>query len=257
MICYCTVVLIAAGFILLFSLFSFYRYPLLFPRDFTLNYWSHSVIGNSALWQALMNSSSLGILNGLFSSLVGLITARALSGRTWMNQRIVTVLYSVPLMIPAMALFIGVHQVMIRTGLINTWTGVVLAHSLVTIPYTITLFLSFFKGISKDLETVAKTLGAGTKLIYFRILFPLIRPILYMSFSISFLISFSEYFSTALIGGGRIITLSSILYPLISNGDINNASVMSLVFLLVNGSVLLLADRIARKSIGSRKYLYE
>lgn len=257
LICYCAVVLIAAGFILMFSLFSFYRYPLLFPRGFTLNYWTQGVIGNSAFWKALMTSCWIGILNGLFSALIGLITARALSGCTWMNQRIMTVLYSVPLMIPAMALFIGVHQIMIRTGLVNTWMGVVLAHSLVTIPYTITLFLSFFKGISTDLETVAKTLGAGTKLICFRILLPLIRPILYMAFSISFLISFSEYFSTALIGGGQIITLSSSLYPLISNGDINNASVMSLMFLLVNGSVLFLADHIARKCIGSRKYLYE
>ncbi len=254
---YCTVAAAAVGFIILFSLFSFYRYPILLPQGFTLDYWRHGVLENRILREALQTSCVLGILNGVFSSLIGLVTARGLAKSTWVNQQVVTVLYSIPLLIPAMALFIGVHQIMIRTGLINTWAGVVIAHSLVTIPYSITLFLSFFKGISPNLEIVARSLGAGNRLIFFRVLLPLIKPVVYMVFGISFLISFSEYFSTALIGGGRVITLSSIMYPLISNGDINNGSVISLVFLIVNGAVLLVADHIARKSIGSRKYLYE
>lgn len=247
---------LSACYILLFSVLAFHRYPLLFPKGFTLAYWVQGLWQSSLFHEALIASCGLGILNGVFSCCVGFLTARSLARCRWLSRQTMTVLYSLPLMLPGMVLFLGVHQIVLRTGLINSWTSVVLAHSLVTIPYTTTLFLGFFKGISPELEVAAQTLGATPSMIFFRILLPLLRPVIYLALAVSFLISFSEYFSTALIGGGRVITVSGILYPLISNGEISRASVVSVVFLAVNGVVLLLADRMAGKSADNR-YLYE
>jgi putative spermidine/putrescine transport system permease protein len=166
-------------------------------------------------------------------------------------------IYSLPLFIPSVALFVGVHSMMIKFQLINSFTGVVFGHMLVSIPYATSIFISLFQGISSDMEDAAKTLGCKQKMLYSKLLLPLLAPGIYLSFSIGFLISFSEYFSTFLIGGGRVLTLASILYPYISNGDTGNAAALGIVFISINMAVFLFADYVYRKKRKISNYLFE
>lgn len=62
---------------------------------------------------------------------------------------------------------------MIKIGLINTYVGVILGHMLISIPYSVNIFISFFKGINNNLEDVALTLGCGQGALYKKIIFPI------------------------------------------------------------------------------------
>lgn len=146
---------------------------------------------------------------------------------------------------------------MIRLGLINSYLGVVVAHMIVSIPYATSIFISFFRGIDPEIEDTARILGCSQTGIYIRILLPLLSPAICFSFSISFLISFSEYFSTFLIGGGKIMTLATMFYPYVHNGDIGNGAVLAIVFILINILVFFLADLLSRKKIKIDDYLFE
>lgn len=251
------IILFPMTLVLLLSIFSYYRYPLLFPDKFTLGLWKNIIMGNSQFYISVLNSIVIGTLNGILATLVGVMTARALVKYKFFGDRFIKIFFSLPLFIPSIALFMGVHLMMIKLHLINSITGVVLAHMLVSVPYATNIFISFFKGINPDMENVARTMGCSQIRIYLKILLPLLAPGIYLSFSIGFLISFSEYFSTFLIGGGKVRTLSSMLYPYISNGDTGNAAVLGVIFILVNISVFFIADFLSHKKNKIESYLFE
>lgn len=242
--------------IFLLSFFSFYKFPLLLPQNFSLTFWKNSTFGNNLFVESMLTSIFIGILNALLSSAIGILTARSITKYDFKGKKIVQLLFSVPLFIPSIALFIGIHMMMIKFSLINSYTGVILAHMMVSIPYSINIFVSFFKGISPDLEDAARTLGCKRLFLYRKVIMPLLTPGIYLSISICFLISFSEYFSTFLIGGGRVITLSMLMFPYLSNGDYGNGAVLGVVFISINLVIFFIADYLARKNLKIGNYLF-
>ncbi|MDI6453059.1 ABC transporter permease [Peloplasma aerotolerans] len=249
--------LIPIVIMVLLSLFSYYRYPILFPRSFNLIYWETLFLRNQLFIQAIKQTLIVSTLTAFFSTLVGFTSAKALVDQRLKANKILMVFISLPLFIPAIALFIGVHHILIRMNLANTYTGVILAHVLISLPYTTSIGITFFKGIDPNYTKIAQTLGAKQSRIITKIMVPLLLPGLILSFSIGFLLSTSEYFSTFIIGGGRVITLSTILYPYIENADDGNAAAVSVVFILFNILVFVFADRLSRRLTKGRKYLYE
>ena len=63
-------------------------------------------------------------------------------------------------------------------------------------------------------------------------LLPNLMPGIMSSFSMGFIISYSQYFTTLIIGGGRINTISLVLVPYIQGGDRSLASVYAMAFTL-------------------------
>ncbi|MCJ7690788.1 MAG: ABC transporter permease subunit, partial [Clostridiaceae bacterium] len=166
------IILFPMMLVLLLSMFSYYRYPLLFPEKFTLGLWKNTVLGNSQFYLSVLNSIVIGTLNGMLATLVGIMTARAIVKYKFFGDKVVKIFFSIPLFIPSIALFMGVHLVMIKLHLINSLSGVVLAHMLVSVPYATNIFISFFLGINPDMENVARTMGCKQTRIYTKILLP-------------------------------------------------------------------------------------
>ncbi|MBB6215520.1 putative spermidine/putrescine transport system permease protein [Anaerosolibacter carboniphilus] len=243
--------------VLLLSMFSYYRFPLIFPQNFTSEFWKSVVFENPLLVSSLANSVVLAICNGICSTVVGIMTARALVRHAFIGKKAVKAFFTLPLFIPAMALFLGIHSVMIRLHLMNRCSGIILAHMLISIPYAINIFISFFQGINQDMEDVGKTLGCTPISLFIRIVLPLIMPGIYLSFSISFLISFTEYFSTFLIGGGKVITFVTMMYPYIHNGDLGHGAVLGLIFIGINVCIFYLAEHLSKRKLKIENYLFE
>ncbi|MGL5439408.1 MAG: ABC transporter permease [Filifactoraceae bacterium] len=218
----------------LLSMFSYYKYPVLIPEKFSMEYWVNIIKYNSLFKDSILYSLQLGILNGIFVTLVGFLTGKGIVEARWNRDINVMMIYSFPLLIPSTALFVSIHSLMIDIRLNNTILGVVLAQSLIAIPYSTNIAVSFFEGFSKDIILIGRTLGATDIELFRRIYFKAMLPSLSLSFGISFLLSTSEYFSAFLIGGGKIITLSTLYYPYINNADYGSAAVLSIVFIVIN-----------------------
>lgn len=241
----------------LLSIFAYYRYPQLLPSQPTLKFWMHLLFENALFTNALLMSVRVGLLSALVSTGVGFMAGYGIVSNHWQKNNGVILLYSLPLLIPVTSLFIGAHMVMIPLGLSSTLFGVVLAHALLGIPYAINISISFFTGIPEEFVMVAKTLGASKVKRFVYLLGPLIAPGIAFSLGMTFLVSVSDYFATFLIGGGNVITLSTIYYPFINNADYGHSSVLSIVFLAMNIAVFYLVDRFTGKTTHTEGYLYE
>ena len=245
-IIFISLVVLPFVYIVLFTMFSYFKYPSILPSNTTMKYWRGIFYENSLFYSSVLNTLLIGSIVAIVSTLVGQLTGRAFV-RYLGDVPLGKLLVSIPLFIPAMPLFLGVHQVLLGTGFVNNYLGVCLGHILICIPYTSNIAMNYYKGIPIEMEQVAKTLGGNWRVITSKVLLPMMAPALALSLAISFLISTTEYFSVFLIGGGNVITLSMLMYPFINNSEYGFASVTGLVFIGVNLLVFIGLDRVVKK----------
>ncbi len=236
---------------LIMAFFTTYTYPALLPSGFTLKYILQS-FSNKLFIQSLFSSISLGVSCGFCATLLGFLIGRGIVKLNIAHKEMLVGFFTVPLFFPAVSMFIGVHAMMLRLHLANTFLSVLIAHLLITIPYAMNIGIAYFSGIPKELEIISHLLGAGKLRTFRTIIMPLISGGAGLAFSMTFLISMSEYFATFLIGGGNIVTLSGIMYPYISNFDMQNSAVVSTAFLAINITVFAISNIWMKK----RSYLY-
>jgi putative spermidine/putrescine transport system permease protein len=241
--------------VIIFSLFTGYKYPDLFPNFFSLKFWGDVFLRNSLFAQSIVYSLIVGSLTGVFSTIIGFMTGRGVL--RFKHKKLFRLFFSLPLFIPATALFIGIYSIMLKFNIINNIPAVVIAHSVICIPYSVHIFMSFLMGINPNLERQAKMLGASSFSISKKVLIPLLKPAILLSFSISFLISLSEYLSTFLMGGGKVIMISMVMYPYMQNADIQHGSVLAVVFMVINISIFGIAEILTRQKSKVKSYLFE
>jgi multiple sugar transport system permease protein len=110
---------------------------------------------------------------------------------------------------PDIASVIPVAEFFIRFGGHNTYWGVILAHTLLALPYVIFIAMAAFESIPRDLEEQATVMGANGFVRFFSVLLPLTVPGLVAAAIYTFLLSWDEFvFAYFLLGMGRISTLT-------------------------------------------------
>ncbi len=215
------------------AFFSEYPFPAIFPSSATLGYIKRA-FSSSLLYRSIGSSILVGSLSASISTILGFFIGRALVKYNPAKKNFWMSFFTIPLFFPAVSMFIGAHIIMLRSSVANTLLSVVVSHLLLTIPYAMTIAITYFTGINKDLENISHLLGASGVQTFNKIVFPLLKNGLVLSLQMTFLISISEYFAVFLIGGGSIITLSGVLYPYISNFDSQNVAIYMAVFLVIN-----------------------
>ena len=93
------------------------------------------------------------------------------------------------------------------------------------------------RAVGAGLEEQAAVLGAGPLRAFWLATLPGLMPGVLSSMSMAFILSYSQYFTTLIVGGGRVRTLALVLVPYIQSGDRPLASVYAVVFV---GSALLI-----------------
>lgn len=219
-------------------------FPALLPQKWGMQAWRYLLSPTSDVAQALRTSTGLAFCVVLLSIGIGLPAARALSLHAFRGKRAVEWLITAPLLVPTLVVVMGMHILFIRYGLADTFWGVVLVHLVPALPYFVLVMASVFANYETAIEETARTLGAGPVATLRHVTLPLILPGLTVASLFTFLVSWSQYVTTLLIGGGRVVTLPMVLFPFISSANHANAAAVSIVFVAPALLVLLLTSRI-------------
>jgi putative spermidine/putrescine transport system permease protein len=99
-------------------------------------------------------------------------------------------------------------QMMFTTG------GVVAALVHVTMPVMVIMLAAGLSHIDRTFEKAAASLGAGPLRVFLTITLPLSMPGVVAGFSTAFAWTFSAFATPQLIGGGRVSTVSTLVYQL-------------------------------------------
>lgn len=183
---------------------------------------------------SIFSTINIALLTLLLNFIIGFPAASILFKNNSNLIKIINGILYLPLIIPGMVLSIGLNFSFIKLDLIETNLGVVLIHTLLTIPYFIKSLSSGYKSIDQNYYNLSKFVGASSLETFFNITLPKLLPSIVAGSSLVVIVSFSQYITTLIIGGGRIITLPILIYPYISGGDLKTGGVFSLIFIFVN-----------------------
>jgi putative spermidine/putrescine transport system permease protein len=219
--------------LVLFVLFAFserWFFPELLPSQWTSKIFNR-IITDPRTVSSIIDSIGIAIIVSFLSLLVGLPAARAIGTREFRGRRLVWLVFFIPTVVPPLAVGMGLNILFLRLGLSGTLFGVILAHLVPTLPYTIFTLSSVFSRYDENYENQALVLGVDRIRIFFTVTLRLIFPGLVVAALFAFLISWSQYLLTLLIGGGQILTIPMLLFSAVSGGNPTSIAALSLIFI--------------------------
>ena len=223
-------ILLPMGVILLWSVTGRWPWPGLLPESYLLRTWKELLFGSNSLLPLLGSSMAIAGIVALLGTLVGIFTARAAELYDIPGKTLIRFGSLLPLLIPGTVFTMGIQVVLIRLGLTDTVPGIILVHLIAAVPYCITIISDMTSAIGARLEEQAAVLGAPPLRAFFYGTFHPLLPGILSSMSMGFILSYSQYFTTLLVGGGRVRTIATVLVPYIQSGDRPLASAYSTAF---------------------------
>jgi multiple sugar transport system permease protein len=79
------------------------------------------------------------------------------------------------------------------TGLINTYTALIAAHTTLNLPIALWLMLTFVREVPMEIEEAAHIDGIPTPVLFLRIILPLIKPGIVATAILTFIFSWNEF----------------------------------------------------------------
>lgn len=222
--------------------FSFrWAYPSLLP-EWSSRAWDY-VFSQRSIVDAIVTSVAVSAAVTALSLALGYTAAKALGTREFKGKMAVEVFILLPAIVPVISAVMGMQGIFTRLYLSDTFLGVVIGHTVFTMPYMIMGLAAVFKNYNMDYEEVASTLGAGRWAVLTNVTVPAIFPGLVVSCLFAFVVSWSQYLLTVMIGGTAVRTLPMLLFALMGSGDYAVASAVSIVFILPVLVLLVLTSR--------------
>lgn len=242
--------------IVIWSFTKNWAWPLIFPKEFGLRGWRYFLDPKSKSIKTLLYSIWLSMVVTFITIIISIPAAKALGVYKFKGKKIVEILILAPTLVPTVAIAMGIHISFLKLGLANTFFGVVLVHLIPCIPYSVRILKNVFEIIGDSMEIQGRVLGASSFQIFTNITLPLIAPGMVSAGSMAFIVSFSQYFLTFLIGGGRVVTFSMLMFPFIKSGDRMMGSVYSIVFIFTTMICLGIMERSIKKYYKSGNFFY-
>jgi putative spermidine/putrescine transport system permease protein len=158
----------------------------------------------------------------------------------------IRVLMLVPLIVPTIVYALGLYRLWVRLDLLDTYTGIIIAHAVTAIPYVIIIVSTGLAGFDVRLEQAARNLGADLRQTVWLVLLPSVVPALVSSAIFAFIHSWDEAVIVLFIAGRGLFTLPRRMWDGINDKlDPTMASVAAV--LIVVTAFLLLIDLVLKR----------
>lgn len=218
------------------------------PSGYTLAYYARA-------WkledfsQGFLTSVEIAICATLGSLLVGIPAALAIERLSLPARRSIREVLLAPMYVPAIVAGAAVYLYYVQFEIVTdfqltaTFLGLLIAHTLVGIPWTLRLVSASLVSNSGQAEEASQSLGANAFQTFFLVTLPIIRPGIIAAALFSFIASFTELeLSLFLVGPGKTTLPIAIINYLEWNLDSTIAAVATVQIVII-GAALLVSDR--------------
>ncbi|RYG10105.1 MAG: ABC transporter permease, partial [Burkholderiales bacterium] len=191
-----------------FSAGDYLQFP---PEGLSLRW--HAEVAQSQGWRdALSVSLRVAFANVGVSLVLGLSAAYGLMNWQSRWRDLVFGVLLTPIIFPVILLAIGSFYVYAKLGLLDTLTGLILAHSALALPVVLVMLTAALSNVDLNQEKAARVLGASRLRAFIDITLPQIRFALFSAGLFAFLTSFDEVVVTLFISGGEATTLTKRMF---------------------------------------------
>ncbi|AXS40081.1 ABC transporter permease [Breoghania sp. L-A4] len=223
------------------------------PSGLSLD-WYHNAIRRSEFLGGFTVSLKVAAIATLIGVPAGTAAALALvRSRIRFKQAISTFLLG-PIIVPGIVAGTALYLIYLMAqnrfdmDIVGTLPGLVAAHVLLTIPWTVRVVTAGLQGLDTSAEEAAANLGARPWVVFYRITLPLIRPAIVAASLFSFIQSFENLELTLLLVGPGMSTLPiAMLNYLEFQIDPTLAAVASIQIVVI-ATMMLITDRYVKLS---------
>lgn len=215
-----------------FSNASYLEFP---PRVWGMR-WYHAYFSSDEWRAATAVSFRVAASSTLVATVTGTAAAyalRAIEGRWTRWLRTVLML---PMMVPLILVAIGTFFVYVRVDLNNTITGLVIAHTMLALPFVIISVNGGLETYDANQELVARSLGASRLKAFSTVTLPQIKLSVYAGIFFAFMTSFDEVVVALFVSGGDNATLTRLMFEDIR--DQLDPTITAISTLLISISVI-------------------
>lgn len=179
-------------------------------------------MGWETFWQSITDprvvsslqlSFGAAFLAAILNAFFGLIVAWVLVRYTFPFKKVVDALVDLPFALPTAVSGIALVTIYSQNGIVGryieplgfqvafTWVGIVIALTLIGLPFVVRTVQPTLQDLEKELEEAAASLGASRWQTFRRVIYPAIQPSLLTGFAMALARAIGEYGSVIFIAG--------------------------------------------------------
>jgi spermidine/putrescine transport system permease protein len=156
---------------------------------------------DQAMLAALRNTLAVGTIASLGSTILGLLTAKALSAGPVPGRAFIVGFAGLPLFIPEIVLGIALLLLVTTVGLPLSLLSVTIGHLLICLPFAVAVLMARFEGFDSSLEEASRDLGEDGWMTFWRVTFPIVLPGIVASLLLTFIVSFDDFMIAFFLSG--------------------------------------------------------
>ncbi len=182
-----------------FSSARFLQFP---PQGFSLQ-WYADYFGSRNWIYATVRSFQVGILTMITATILGTLASFAIVRGDFRGKRLVYGIMLSPLIIPVIITSVAIYYFFAKIHLVGTLSGLVLAHTVLALPFVVVNVTATLQGFDITLERAAISLGANRLVTFMKVTFPLIWPGIVSGSLFAFITSFDEVVVAIFLAGSK------------------------------------------------------
>ncbi|PWJ93729.1 MULTISPECIES: ABC transporter permease [Mesorhizobium] len=191
-----------------FSSARFLTFP---PPSWSLR-WYEAYLDSAAWMQATRVSLIVAVSSAVLATIFGTAAAYALNMTSSKLVRSLQLVLLLPLVVPIVITAVGVFLVYAQVGLLASMTGLILANTMLGLPYVITSVLVGLRKFDHTQEMVSRSLGMNRLRTFFIVTLPQIRPSVISGLLFAFISAMDETVVSLFISGGEYQTLTKRMF---------------------------------------------
>lgn len=210
-------------------------------------------------WSPVLLSIKVGLVSSILVFLLGIAAAWLMTRKRFFGKIIVETVFLLPLVLPPTVVgFVLLISIGRRNGfgrlferildhpLVFTWWAAVLASIVIAFPLVYMTIKSGFLGVDKDLQDVARSIGAKEWQVLLWVTLPLASRALVTAYILGFARALGEFGATLMVAGnipGKTQTIPTAIYIAVDAGKTNLAWLWAGTTILISFLLLLLVNR--------------
>ena len=163
--------------------------------------WYQSFFGDPRWLRAAQNSLIVALAASVAALALGSIAAYGLVRGRFHGRAVLEGNFVAPLILPPVITAVALYIFFARIGLLGTLPGLILAHTVLTVPYVVLLMSVAIRAFDVRIEQVACSLGASWFRMFRSVLLPNLLPSVLAAWIFAFIISFDEVIVTLFLAG--------------------------------------------------------
>jgi putative spermidine/putrescine transport system permease protein len=217
---------------------------LTFPPPGLSTRWYAALFSNAELMAALRNSAILALGVAVLALLAGLPAAYAVARLRFPGRDALAGLITAPLLLPTLVLGLALLLALQPLRLAATWPGLLLAHSVVALPFAVRIMTTAFAAVPREVEEAAWTLGATRLRAALRVTLPIAAPGAAAAAALCFLVSFDETVISLFLVGPRLSTLPVEMFRYAENRTDPLVAALAMALIGIALAVVLAVERL-------------